>query len=65
MGAGHGSTGMLPHLQWFDFERFLIHFISYRGCVSGAQIANIRRDIGTDGKDEYDWEAIDGYDELK
>ena len=56
---------MLPHLQWFDFERFLIHFISYRGCVSGAQIANIRRDIGTDGKDEYDWEAIDGYDELK
>jgi hypothetical protein len=35
-----------------------------RGCVSGAQISNIRDKIMM-GDDEYRWDAIDGYDELE
>jgi hypothetical protein len=37
---------------------------SGRGCVSGAQIQNVRDAIST-GDDEYRWDAIDGYDELE
>lgn len=32
--------------------------------MSGLVIQNLREAIG-DGDDEYDWDAIDGYDELK
>lgn len=34
-----------------------------RGCVSGAQIENLREAIRT-GDDEYDFDMIDGYDEM-
>ena len=35
-----------------------------RGCVSGAQVQNMRDAIG-DGAGSYDWDRIDGYDELE
>jgi hypothetical protein len=35
-----------------------------RGCVSGAQIKGLRESLGTGGG-EYDWDLLDGYDELK
>lgn len=35
-----------------------------RGCVSGDQIKNIRDTIG-EGGDEYDWDMLDGYDDLE
>ena len=37
--------------------------ILHRGCVSGHVIQNIRDKIGN-GEGDYDWDAIDGYDEL-
>ena len=35
-----------------------------RGCVSGFTVTNIRDDI-KEGDDEYEWDKIDGYDELE
>lgn len=35
-----------------------------RGCVSGAQIQNMRDKISM-GDGEYRWDAIDGYDDLR
>jgi len=36
-----------------------------RGCVSGAQVQGMRESTSAGGEDgEYDWDLIDGYDEL-
>lgn len=35
-----------------------------RGCVSGHTIVNLREKI-KDDKGEYQWDMIDGYDELE
>ena len=36
-----------------------------RGCVSGEQVLNIREAIATDVEDEYDWDKLDGWEELE
>jgi hypothetical protein len=36
-----------------------------RGCVSGAQIVNLRKEIGRVGNGEYNWDAIDGWEDLE
>ncbi|KAK0633096.1 poly polymerase and DNA-ligase Zn-finger region-domain-containing protein [Immersiella caudata] len=33
------------------------------GCVSGAQILNLRQSLAAGGED-YNWDLLDGYDEL-
>lgn len=36
-----------------------------RGCVSGQQVMNIQQIIGKDGNGEYQWDMIDGWEELE
>lgn len=38
-------------------------FSAFRGCVSGKQLENLREEIRKD--DSYDFDMIDGYDEIK
>lgn len=56
----------LVRLSWEPLLAYfmLTPFNSRRGCVSGAQIENIRDKIRM-GDNEYRWDAIDGYEELK
>lgn len=35
-----------------------------RGCVSGFTVTNIRDDI-MEGDDEYEWDKLDGWEELE
>jgi hypothetical protein len=40
------------------------HLITFfRGCVSGAQVCNMRDKISM-GDGKFRWDAIDGYDDL-
>ena len=48
----------------YSFSIYLSANVPNRGCVSGAQIQGLR-DIAGEGGDEYDFDRIDGYDELK
>ena len=64
--VGHGNTGRHHHslclvISEYELELMLVPL---RGCVSGAQIATVREAIST-GDDEYDFGAIDGYDEME
>lgn len=40
-----------------------LSFPTFRGCVSGKQLENLREEIRKD--DSYDFDMIDGYDEIK
>jgi len=35
------------------------------GCVSGEQVVNMQRKIGKDKNGEYNWDAIDGWEDLE
>lgn len=60
--AGTGGTGSF--LSPSDRGIVCSPHDARRGCVSGAMIANVRDATGQpDGT--YDWDLIDGYDELK
>lgn len=54
----------LPDIRSHLLALVLTSVGSCRGCVSGAQIQNVR-DAISNGDDEYRWDAIDGYDELE
>lgn len=69
MGAGLGNTG-----KWFSHLHRVANIqppiaasltkLPYRrGCVSGAQLLHLREACDT-GDGKYDFDAIDGYDEL-
>ena len=36
-----------------------------RGCVSGEQISNVQKFLSNDGEKDYDFDKLDGYDELE
>ncbi len=38
---------------------------SFRGCVSGEQVVHMREKIGKNSKGDYNWDAIDGWEELE
>lgn len=70
--AGPGSTGetCFSSFFFFNFQYPLIYVIhlltrldTTRGCVSGAQLVNIQ-DLCRKDDDSYDFDMIDGYDEL-
>lgn len=55
---------LVCHVPLWIAERARLLVGTCRGCVSGAMIANVREAIAKpDGT--YDFDAIDGYDELK
>lgn len=71
MVAGDISTGKLAqrHLTtkrglptWHRYRQLLTRIP--RGCVSGQQLETLRDLIGKDDGD-YDFDALDGYDEMK
>lgn len=39
--------------------------VDTRGCVSGEQVVHVREKIGKNSKGEYNWDAIDGWEELE
>ena len=41
-----------------------MHGALCRGCVSGFTVTNIQSDI-SEGDDEYEWDKIDGWEELE
>lgn len=65
-GAGSGGIGTFTLIKLFARDTCTTDVIvaSCRGCVSGAQIKNMR-DKSSMGGDDYRFDAIDGYDELE
>ena len=45
------------------FSAEFLRFPARRGCVSGKQLENLRDDIRQG--DSYDFDMIDGYDEIR
>lgn len=37
----------------------------FRGCVSGQQIENMREMLDKDGSGDYQWDMLDGWEELE
>ncbi len=67
MVAGSGGTGQFQ--RYFIFVCFLVVPGSLtripRGCVSGHTITNLQEKIGKDAKGEYQWDFLDGWEELE
>ncbi|KUI57649.1 hypothetical protein VP1G_04967 [Cytospora mali] len=57
------QKGELRFGAWVEYEDRGSWKWKHWGCVSGAQIENLREAIRK-GDDEYDFDMIDGYDEL-
>ncbi|KUI73385.1 hypothetical protein VM1G_08936 [Cytospora mali] len=57
------QKGELRFGAWVEHEGHGSWKWKHWGCISGAQIENLREAIGK-GDDEYDFDMIDGYDEL-
>lgn len=62
--VGHGSTGTLI-FQYPDSQGFTNPFPFCRGCVSGQQIERMRELCDPNGSGEYDYDGIDGFDEIE
>jgi serine/threonine-protein kinase ATR len=39
--------------------------VSTRGCVSGEQVVNMQEKLGVDKNGEYNWDMLDGWEELE
>lgn len=68
VARGTGSTGEFPCLvpPFLALTRSVADGPRLcRGCVSGKQLENLRDYIAVGGEAKYDFDMIDGYDELE
>ena len=50
---------------WVTYEERGSWAWRHWGCVSGQQIENMQRKIGKDKNGEYNWDALDGWEDLE
>ncbi|KAK4219052.1 hypothetical protein QBC37DRAFT_167332 [Rhypophila decipiens] len=61
------KKGMLRLGTWVDYdsEQFPASWKwRHWGCTSGEIIKHIRADLGRDGNGDYDWDRLDGWEEI-
>lgn len=64
MGAGPGVIGMSHYIHPFSAGIDVLTN-SHRGCVSGETISNLQEYLSKDKNGGYNWDMLDGWEELE